>query len=78
MTMRPPKQSNVDRFQAGTEKVLEGFEEYWLKNKKYLAGDEISVADIFALCELNQLGNLAKCLFGYSCTVDIGIVVFVI
>ena len=56
VTQQPPKESSVARFQQGMEKNLEQIENVWLENgnKKYLRGDEISVADIVALCELEQ------------------------
>lgn len=56
VTQQPPKESSVARFQAGMEKNLEQIENVWLENgnKKYLCGDKISVADIVALCELEQ------------------------
>ena len=56
VTQQPPKESSVARFQAGMEKNLEQIENFWLENgnKKYLCGDKISVADIVALCELEQ------------------------
>ena len=46
----------VANFQRGMEKVLDEIETIWLQNgkKKYLCGDKISVADIAALCELEQ------------------------
>ena len=56
VTQQPPKESSVARFQKGMEKNLEQIENVWLENgnKKYLCGDKISVADIVALCELEQ------------------------
>ena len=56
VTQQPPKESSVARFQQGMEKNLEQIENIWLENgnKKYLCGDKISVADIVALCELEQ------------------------
>ena len=56
VTQQPPKESSVARFQQGMEKNLEQIENVWLENgnKKYLCGDKISVADIVALCELEQ------------------------
>jgi len=55
---QPPKQSSVERFLSGTERVLENFEEHWLKDNKFIGGDKISIADIFAVCEIYQLGEL--------------------
>ena len=52
----PPIERKVASFQRGMEKVLDQIETIWLENgqKKYLAGDKISVADIVACCELEQ------------------------
>ena len=38
------------------KKTLDQFETIWLDNgnKKFLCGDKISVADVFAACELEQ------------------------
>ena len=56
MTQEPPNEKRVRNFQNGMEKALKDIEKVWLENgqKKYLAGDKISVADIVALCELEQ------------------------
>lgn len=54
MTGTPPKQSSVDRFQSGMEQVLVDFETYWLKDSKFVAGQQVSIADILAVCELLQ------------------------
>jgi len=62
MTGNPPKQSSVDRFQAGMETALERLDTHWLQRSKYIGGDEISVADISAVQELYQP---AVC--GYDC-----------
>jgi len=62
MTGNPPKQSSIDRFQAGMEKALGRMESHWLKRSKFVGGDEISIADILAVCELYEP---AVC--GYDC-----------
>ncbi|KAA0196350.1 Glutathione S-Transferase Theta 1 [Hyalella azteca] len=54
MTGSPAKQANVDKFQTTMENVLQHFENYWLKDSKFVAGQEISIADILAVCELYQ------------------------
>ncbi|KAF2355506.1 Glutathione S-transferase N-terminal [Trinorchestia longiramus] len=54
LTGAPPKQSTVDKFRTGMETVLENFDDFWLKDSKFVAGQEISIADILAICELYQ------------------------
>lgn len=34
--------------------TLDLIENVWLKNKKYLCGNEISIADIIGICEIDQ------------------------
>ena len=56
LTQEPPNEKRVQNFQKGMEKALKDIQEIWLENghKKYLGGDKISVADIIAVCELEQ------------------------
>ena len=37
------------------EKTLDQLEGVWLKNTPYMAGSQISLADILAMCELQML-----------------------
>ena len=41
---------------ANLETVLDQMEQYFLKDRKYLAGDQISIADLLGVCELMQPG----------------------
>lgn len=34
--------------------TLDVIENVWLKNKNYLCGNEISIADIIGICEIDQ------------------------
>ena len=56
LTQEPPNEKRVQNFQKGMEKALKDIQDIWLENgqKKYLGGDKISVADIIAVCELEQ------------------------
>ena len=56
----PPNEKRVANFQDRMEVCLDTFEEVWLKDFKYLSGDKISVADIFAICELEQPSKWPK------------------
>lgn len=48
----------VADFQSRMETVLEQLETIWLKDHPFIAGNEISIADIVAACELEQPGML--------------------
>ena len=53
----------VRRYKAELEKTIKHLDTYFLKDKLFLCGQDISVADLQALCELQQLlgtgdGNL--------------------
>ncbi|XP_039292316.1 glutathione S-transferase theta-1 [Nilaparvata lugens] len=54
VTGKPAKQESVDRMYKlmviGCDKV----ENIWLKDKPYLCGDSISIADILGACEIEQ------------------------
>lgn len=54
---RPLKQSSVDRYKAGMITTLETLEQQWLKENKFISGGNISIADILAVCELQQTGE---------------------
>ncbi|WAR03517.1 GSTT1-like protein [Mya arenaria] len=48
-------QAKVDRFKAELPKVISHIDTYFLKDDKYIGGDEVSVADLLGVCELMQL-----------------------
>ncbi|XP_071445891.1 glutathione S-transferase theta-1 [Hetaerina americana] len=52
----PAKEERVMDFRKRMEKSLDDVEKFWLKNgeKKYLTGNEISIADILGACEVEQ------------------------
>ena len=56
MTGRDPDPTAIAKQQKLMEKSLDQLESIWLDNgkKKFLCGDQISVADVFACCELEQ------------------------
>ena len=49
------KEEEVKRFKAEFEKTVNHINTYFLKDNPFLCGDDISVADLQALCELHQL-----------------------
>lgn len=55
MTGTLPTESRVKRLKKNMENSLKDMETLWLANhKKYITGDKISVADIFAATEIEQ------------------------
>ncbi|RUS85730.1 hypothetical protein EGW08_006524 [Elysia chlorotica] len=54
-TGKPIDHAVADKFRKKVSSMVTQLEGYFLKDRKYLAGDEISIADIFGACELMQL-----------------------
>uniref|UniRef100_A0A1B6CIJ9 GST C-terminal domain-containing protein n=1 Tax=Clastoptera arizonana TaxID=38151 RepID=A0A1B6CIJ9_9HEMI len=54
MSGNPPKQSLLDIYFKGMEDTCDIIENIWLKGKNFLCGDEISIADLIGICELEQ------------------------
>ncbi|GFN99432.1 glutathione s-transferase theta [Plakobranchus ocellatus] len=52
---KPVDHVAVENLRQKTTVMIHQLESYFLKDKNYLAGDEISIADLFAVCELMQL-----------------------
>lgn len=44
----------VAEFQGRMETVLDRFETIWLKDRPFIAGNEVTIADLLAACELEQ------------------------
>ena len=49
-----PKEGLLKELAEKLEKSLKYLEEYFLKDHKFINGDEISIADLQALCEFTQ------------------------
>lgn len=47
----------VARIEELMNQALDQIENVWLKNKQFLCGDEISIADIIGICEIEQLSE---------------------
>ena len=47
--------SKVEEAEERLQKSIKIIEGYFLANRKFLAGDEISIADLQAVCEFTQL-----------------------
>ncbi|KAK3849584.1 hypothetical protein Pcinc_043664 [Petrolisthes cinctipes] len=54
MLSKKPDEKKVEQFKGRMEIVLEQFETIWLKDKPFLAGNQITIADLLAACELEQ------------------------
>lgn len=54
MTKQPPDFNKVHRFKKELDKSCDLFEAAFLNAAPFIAGDEMSVADLFAVCELMQ------------------------
>ncbi|KAK3803395.1 hypothetical protein RRG08_019160 [Elysia crispata] len=54
-TGKPIDLAAAEKFRKKVSTMVTQLEGYFLNDRKYLAGDEISIADIFGACELMQL-----------------------
>jgi len=55
-TSQPPNEDEAKKYAQLLEDVLKVFEEVWLKDRPFVAGDELTVADLFAAAEMEQPG----------------------
>lgn len=53
-TGKPATEEDKNAAYKGLQDTLEGFENYFLKDRPFIAGDKISIADLFALSEILQ------------------------
>ncbi|KAB7505696.1 Glutathione S-transferase theta-4, partial [Armadillidium nasatum] len=53
-TQTPPDEKKIAKFQGLMEEVLDKLEGIWLKDTEFIAGDALSLADLLAICELQQ------------------------
>lgn len=54
MTQAPPNEKKISEFKKRMENTLNHFENIWLKDSQYIAGKQFSIADLLAICELQQ------------------------
>jgi len=62
MFQKPVNEKSVKTFQDGMENCLREIEQIWLKDgkNKFICGDDITIADLLACCELEQPGLFLK------------------
>ena len=60
---KPPDEAEVKKATAKMKTSLGIVEDYFLKDSKFVAGDEISIADLLFVCELTQYwsGSIYPC-----------------
>lgn len=51
-TETPPKK--IEKTYSSMLSCLDNVEKLWLSQEKYIAGDVLTVADLFAACEIEQ------------------------
>lgn len=54
LTGRTPSEAKIETFRMQMERNLDVVEEVWLEGKDFLTGSSLTVADIFAACEIEQ------------------------
>lgn len=54
MSGKPPRPEKVAEFEGRMVTALDEINDIWLKDHPYLAGGEISIADILGACEIEQ------------------------
>lgn len=54
---KPVNEKLVARLEDKMIDTLDLIENIWLKNNQYLCGNEISISDIIAICEIDQPSN---------------------
>lgn len=57
MTGKPVDEKRAKEAKVGLENCLNDITNYWLAKGRFIAGDEISIADLLAAAELEQPGN---------------------
>lgn len=54
MSNKPADEGKGKEIRKRMEKTLDEIENLWIGDKKFIAGDKLTAADIFAACELEQ------------------------
>ena len=48
-------EKKVKRFKAELPRIIQHIDQYFLKDSKFIGGEDVSVADLLGVCELMQL-----------------------
>ena len=51
---KPVDKQKLSKFKVELEKTLDFIESYYLKDRSYLCGDDMTLADLLCICELQQ------------------------
>ena len=51
---KPVDKAKLGKFKTELEKTLDHLESYFLKERNYLCGDDMTLADLLCICELQQ------------------------
>ena len=60
MTGKPVDEKEVEKFEKYVKQMVHHLDTYYLKDRKFLCGDEISIADLLCIGELTQLNGVGK------------------
>lgn len=61
-TQKPINEVRVAQLEKKMNITLDLIENIWLKDKRFLCGDEISISDIIGICEIEQPSKLINAL----------------
>ena len=59
-TGKPVNKQEAEMYENGLRKVIGQLDAHFLRDQNYLAGDDISIADLMCYCELSQLRCICK------------------
>jgi glutathione S-transferase len=54
-TQKPIDVKKLESYKEGVSKVLTAIDSYFLQDRKFILGNEISIADLQAVCEIEQV-----------------------
>jgi glutathione S-transferase len=58
----PPNEKRVAEFERRMKTTLGLIENIWLKDAPYLTGNEITIADLLGVCEIEQTSKFLSCI----------------
>jgi glutathione S-transferase len=57
MTGEPPNEKQLQSYGKQLAGVLQQIDQIWLKENPFIAGNDLTIADLLAVTELEQPGN---------------------